>query len=447
MRANSPALTSAILLCMSLALLVATPARAVPAFAVQTGQPCQACHVGGFGPQLTPFGRNFKIHGFTPRTTPFSIPFSAMAIASYLETAKDQTPPPAHAAANANAEIDQLSVFLAGGFGANFGAFVQATYDGVAKAFTWDNLDVRATTPIQVKDIDAVLGVSLNNSPTLTDPWNTLPAWGFPYTGSSLATTPGASPLFNGALAQTTLGVTGYAWIQNAIYLEAGAYGSPGASTLTHLGADPTSPGDLEGLAPYGRIAYQADVAGGTAHAGAFALDARLHPGLDRTSGRTDRFTDLGFDGSYQKTWDSGDVVSFNARYLHEQQALNASCILIAAGANCVRNELVDLRADASYYWRDKIGGTVQLFNTTGGANPFIFPDNRTSRPDSSGATLQLDGTPFGDAAQPSRRLNIRVGAQYTLYTRFNGSTNNFDRAGAKASDNNTFRLFTWLAF
>jgi hypothetical protein len=38
-------------------------AHAVPAFAVQTSQPCAACHVGAFGPQLKPFGRDFKLHG------------------------------------------------------------------------------------------------------------------------------------------------------------------------------------------------------------------------------------------------------------------------------------------------------------------------------------------------------------------------------------------------
>jgi hypothetical protein len=34
-------------------LVMAEPARAVPSFAAQTGEPCSACHVGGFGPQLT----------------------------------------------------------------------------------------------------------------------------------------------------------------------------------------------------------------------------------------------------------------------------------------------------------------------------------------------------------------------------------------------------------
>ena len=46
----------AVLAGLALVGMSAGAARAVPAFAVQTGQPCQACHVGGFGPQLTPFG-------------------------------------------------------------------------------------------------------------------------------------------------------------------------------------------------------------------------------------------------------------------------------------------------------------------------------------------------------------------------------------------------------
>jgi len=44
---------------------VSRPADAVPAFAEQTGQPCAACHVGAFGPQLKPYGRDFKLHGYT----------------------------------------------------------------------------------------------------------------------------------------------------------------------------------------------------------------------------------------------------------------------------------------------------------------------------------------------------------------------------------------------
>jgi mono/diheme cytochrome c family protein len=49
-------------------VLSATSAGAVPAFAAQTGAPCAACHVGGFGPQLTIYGRDFKLHGYTARS-------------------------------------------------------------------------------------------------------------------------------------------------------------------------------------------------------------------------------------------------------------------------------------------------------------------------------------------------------------------------------------------
>jgi hypothetical protein len=435
----------AVTLVLLFAAMLARPAEAVPAFAAQTGQPCQTCHVGGFGPQLTPYGRNFKLNGYTQRSIQFTVPLSAMAIASYLHTAKDQPPPP-HYSPNNNVTIDQISAFFAGGFGQHVGAFIQATYDGVARAFTWDNLDVRAVTTTKVVGHDVVLGASVNNNPTLSDPWNTLAAWAFPYTSSSLAPSPSASPLLNGAFAQTSLGVTGYAWIDNHFYLEGGAYGSPGANSLRRLGADPTSPGDIIGLAPYGRIAYQTLLGGGTAQIGGFVMDSHIHPGLDRSTGERDGYTDVGADGSYQKTLGPG-IISFNARYTHENQDLQASCILAGSGEGCAHNHLDDFRADGSYYWRNEFGGTIQVFNTTGNANPFIFPNNRTFRPDSTGVMFQVDATPFGGQPQPARRINLRVGLQYTLYTRFNGAGTNFDLMGGKASDNNTFRLFTWFAF
>jgi hypothetical protein len=426
------------------------PAGAVPAFAAQTGQPCQTCHIGGFGPQLTPYGRNFKMHGYTQRKDGFTVPLSAMAIASYVNTQKAQTPPPRDFAPNGNFAIDQISLFLAGGVG-HFGAFVQATYDGVARAFTWDNVDLRAVTTAQVRGRDVVLGASLNNSPTLSDPFNTLPAWGFPYTSSALAPSPSTSTLLDGQLAQTSLGATGYAWIAQTLYLEAGAYGSPSASTLIHLGADPNAPGAIRGLAPYGRIALQRNVGGGTLEAGAFALHADIYPGRDHTFGLTDDFTDAGLDASYVRPLTGGDVITANARYTHEWQRLNHTCALAAQpGPACVRGaDLSDIRGDVSYYWRGKIGATVQVFDTTGSPNPYVYQvldGQRAPRPDTTGLMFQIDGTPFGGAPL-FKRLNLRAGVQYTLYTRFNGAADNFDGAGGKASDNNTFRVFTWVAF
>lgn len=434
--------------------LSAGAAQAVPAFAMQTDKPCQSCHVGGFGPQLTPYGREFKLRGYTERAgedkPKFTLPFSAMAVASYLRTQKDQAEPPADGfRTNDNTALDQVSLFVAGGLGSHLGGFVQTTYDGVAKSWTWDNLDLRATTVTKIRDVDVVLGLSLNNSPTVQDVWNTLPAWGYPYTASALAPSPSASPLFVGGLAQNTVGLTGYAWINSAVYVEAGGYGSPNRRSLTRLGADPFSPGDIKGMAPYGRVAYQAKLAGGTLEVGAFGMRTDIHPGRDRTTGLADRYTDLGLDASYQNALDSGDVVSLQARYLNERQRLNATCELAGApGPDCADTRLNDLRADVSYYWRNKLGVTVGAFDTYGPANPSLFADNRTFKPDSSGMILQVDATPWGEGKSPlGPRFNMRVGVQYTAYGRFDGARTNFDGAGAKASDNNTLRLFTWFAY
>jgi hypothetical protein len=445
-RARACAQLLAFLVGVIIAFAASDSAWALPAYAAQTRQPCQMCHVGGFGPQLTPYGRNFKMGGYTQRVTPFNIPVSAMVVASYVRTAKDQTPQP-HYGANDNFTFDEVSLFFAGGFGKHFGAFAQATYDGVGRTFHWDNLDLRATTTLKAGGRDVVLGMSVNNNPTLSDPWNTLPAWGYPFTKSDLGPEPATTPLLSGALAQNSLGVTAYAWIASAFYLEAGAYGSPGTNALRRLGVDPFDPGDIDGLAPYGRIAYQRALAGGTAEFGAFAFKAHINPGRDRTTGFTDRYTDLGLDASYYRPLAHGDVVTTNFRYTHENARLAATCALEEAETDCGHVRLNDIRADVSYYWRNRIGGTIQAFSTTGPADPVIYADNRNFKPNSSGLVFQLDGTPFGDRPQPVRRLNLRVGLQYTLYTRFNGSSKNFDALGANASDNNTFRVFTWLAF
>ena len=49
----------------ALALLLLTPviSLAVPSFARQTGMNCVACHTSF--PELTPFGREFKLNGYT----------------------------------------------------------------------------------------------------------------------------------------------------------------------------------------------------------------------------------------------------------------------------------------------------------------------------------------------------------------------------------------------
>src|SRR3984957_12433744 len=101
-----------------LSLCVTRPASAVPDFAQQTGQPCSTCHIGSFGPQLTPFGRAFKIGGYTQtggEGLASKIPLSAFVISSFTNTEAAQPGGAApHLGDNNNAALDQVSVFLAG---------------------------------------------------------------------------------------------------------------------------------------------------------------------------------------------------------------------------------------------------------------------------------------------------------------------------------------------
>ena len=433
--------------------LLAGPAQAVPSFAVQTGQPCQACHVGGFGPQLTAFGRSFKMHGYTQRGgSSDNLPISAMAVASWVETQENQPSPPASGfKRNDNLGLDQISIFIAGGLGTHFGGFMQNTYDGIGDGWSWDNLDLRAVTALDLTGHDIVAGLSLNNNPAVQDAWNTLPAWGYPYTSSALAPGPAAAPLLAGGLAQNVLGLTGYAWIDDHIFVEAGSYQSVGAGPLRRLGADPYAPGDIDGMAPYGRVAFTQPILGGTLMTGAFGMQADIHPARDRSTSATDHYTDVGVDAGFERTLTSGDVITVNARYTHEKQTLDASCTLFNAanGGGCASGaSLDDLQVNGSYFWHNQIGATVQLFDLSGSTNETLYAVNRTFKPDSSGVTLQLDATPWGAGGSPfGPRFNVRVGAQYTAYAKFNGAHSNWDNGGANASDNNTLRTFLWIAY
>src|SRR5689334_18533662 len=63
-------------------LLGAFSAHALPSYARQTGQQCAACH-NGF-PELTPYGRLFKLNGYTFGGGQSSIPpIAVMAIGSF----------------------------------------------------------------------------------------------------------------------------------------------------------------------------------------------------------------------------------------------------------------------------------------------------------------------------------------------------------------------------
>src|SRR5689334_20492626 len=189
MRFDFQFLRRAALATIAIAVVVLAPrAFALPSFAQQTGQPCAMCHVGGFGPQLTSFGRAFKLGGYTLTAADVhSVPIAAMLVTSYTQTKVDQPDNAGpHDGPNNNFSLQEASLFFAGRVSDHFGVFAQTTYSDIDRLLTLDNVDVRYALPFKIAEHPAIFGVSLNNNPTVQDVWNTLPAWRFPYMASEL---------------------------------------------------------------------------------------------------------------------------------------------------------------------------------------------------------------------------------------------------------------------
>ena len=104
-----------LLLLLLLQMMRPQSANAVPAFAQQTGQPCAACHVGAFGPQLKEYGRQFKLNGYVAGDGKYhGLPVAISEQSSFTHTNADKSPPTPHFATNNNFALDQVSVYYAG---------------------------------------------------------------------------------------------------------------------------------------------------------------------------------------------------------------------------------------------------------------------------------------------------------------------------------------------
>ena len=74
-----------------LTLLALENAKAVPSFARQTGMSCNVCHTAF--PELTPFGRHFKLTGYaiskSDKPYEFPPPLAGMLQLSFAHTSKE----------------------------------------------------------------------------------------------------------------------------------------------------------------------------------------------------------------------------------------------------------------------------------------------------------------------------------------------------------------------
>jgi hypothetical protein len=421
-------------------------ALAVPSYSRQTGLACSSCHYTP--PELNAFGRKFKLEGYT-FTTKAEVSedkkdhnsglhlLEAFPLSIVFDTSFTSTKAPQPNTQNGNFEFPQaVSLFLAGAWGAHVGSFVQVTYDAQSDHFSWDNTDIRAAgTNGKLFGKSLTYGLTMNNNPTVEDLWNSTPAWGFPFVSSDVAPGPAAGALINGGLGQDVAGVGGYAMWNDHVYLAATAYRSE------HIGASQPNDGtccgiNIRGLAPYWRLAYQTSSTNNQLEFGTYGMHMKSTPGA--ITGIEDSFTDWAADFQFDRTIPQlkNDVLSIRGTYIRENSSLDASAAIGAAGF--VSHHLNTVQGEAEYHFGNRVSTTAGLFSITGTADAAIFSPSANGSPESRGYLFNVAWWP---------QQNIGLTAQYTGYTRFNGSSMNYDLAGRNANGNNSIYLEARFVF
>jgi hypothetical protein len=284
-----------------------------------------------------------------------------------------------------------------------------------------------------------ILGVTLNNNPTVQDVWNSTPAWGFPFSNSSVAPSPIASTQIDGALAQSVAGLGMYAWIDDHFYAELSGYTSAivgGAHPL-----DSTQSNVSHGLSPYWRLAYEQRWDRNSISVGTYGIDIKMHPGSGTAlQGPTNQYKDIAADVQYQFIGED-HLATVLVTYIHENQTLNAS-VLDQFAANTTNN-LKTVRLTGEYSFQRRIGGSLGYFSTTGSTDTILYAaapvtGSANNSPNSNGYIAEINYLPW---------LNTKLQLQYVGYQKFDGLKTNYDGAGRNASDNNTLYGLVWLNF
>jgi hypothetical protein len=432
--------------------------RAVPSFARQTGMQCTMCHT--VFPELTPFGRYFKLTGYTisKSTKPYEFPppLAGLLQLSYSHFNEDlprrsiEDNWATHVLSSDNDVLSlpqEMSLYYAGRIYGHLGAFAQGTYDGASNDVMMDMTDIRYANTTTLRNKQLIYGVTVNNSPTLQDVWNSTPAFGFPYAASSVAPTPAAATLIDGTLDQQVGGLGAYALWSNLIYVGGALYYTTKHGLTKPLGAGTTVDTLVDGIAPYWRLVLQRQWGKHFLSAGTFGLVTDVFP-EGMTRGRTDRFTDVAFDSQYQYIGKK-HLFSAHTNWIHEDQDWRAS---VALGDTAKRSgRLNTFHIHGHYYYRHPIGdfgATVAYFSTTGNKDPVLYaPDpsdgSRTGNPNSDGLIFEFDY----QRLEITKYLSLKCSLQYTLYNKFNGSHSNYDGFGRDASDNNTLYFLLWVMF
>jgi hypothetical protein len=428
------------------------------------------------------------------------MPFSVMAVASSASVANTSKSDTADAGIPTTSPVSDFfkngepilatgSLFVAGKVTDNVGAFIQITHDPYAQNADGtyssghtqaDNMDIRFADRRIDEKRDLIYGVSLNNSPSVTDPWNTAASW-MQYvplaTPSSHQFVDGTAPYPGTASGGNVAGITAYAYLDKTWYGELGFYGTAdGAFRIFREGMDDADITRLQGYNPYWRFAYTREWGAHNLMAGTTGMVAKVYDGQaisdPSNSDSYNKLQTTGIDMQYQYILDPH---TFTAQLAYMRQVTDYSANTMlgwpayfqADGSTPIAplssSDTTDtIRLKLAYTYMARYGGSFSVFDRNGstssnqqtsgydstglittdstatGISSSRIGGNLAGNPGTSGATLEAFYLPL---------QNLRIGAQYTAYSRFNGASSNYDGFGRDASDNNTLFVYAWLAF
>jgi hypothetical protein len=469
-------------------VLLPLDAQALPAFARQTGQNCVACHAGGQFPELTPYGRMFKMTGYTMGAR--ALPLSVMGVinAAKVSNTSKSDDPATDFQKNGNPVFSSGSLFIAGKVTDNIGLFSQITYDNYAVANTnsdfsghsqADNFDLRYADRFLDTNRDLIVGVSLNNNPSVSDPWNTAAAWMQYVPAASLSSHQFAdanTPFPGYGSGGNIAGASAYMLWNKTLYAELGTYRTADqVLSFMSAGIDDASKTKLSGSNnPYWRLALTREWGPHNVMVGTSGMIAHVYDVGSDTSEANNLglFRNTGIDAQYEYLLDPNTVTA-QVAYMRQVQTYSANALgaataaatyVLADGVTAVDQANPSdttnvFRAKLSYVYQAKYGGSLAFFNKTGTTNTF----NQSSGLDPVGcggavcniSSARVGGNLSGNPATSGITYeafwiptqNIRVGAQYTAYNKFNGASDNYDGFGRNAKDNNTLFGYIWFAY
>jgi len=447
-------------------------AGAVPSFARQTGMACSMCHT--VWPELTPYGRRFKLNGYTLTTKPADVsdylvtdstqttvrnvvlsyvsPLSAIVTSNYVQYARAVPSPTAKTPGSTYNTTDltipgSFTLMYAGRIADNIGTFTQIGWTNSTNLFSMAPSELLRYAD-HTEDRNVVWGVSLNNSLAKMDLWDS-PVHGFTHNAY------GGSGGFAGGTGGIGLkapktggpggdGVAAFSMIGDALYVEAGAAHSDalGHGTLLN-GADDA--GQDSGWNPQLRVAYEWDwdksslmIGGQASHTDVYGPTAALNSAQSPTI--ANQFADFSADWQYQYIADQ-HLWSTSGAITTERQSLNPQYVVTTAGGNApvgtaaYSNSIDYMRQvnlNAMYWYRRRYGATVSWIDNNGTHDTLQYGGNGT--PHNQYWTFEADYMPF---------LNVRIFAQYNAYTVVSGKESPFYQlngssgVNGKASDNN----------